>query len=65
MCGGTGIIYFTSHEQIGEVSREMAIDGGDRALEGQPIYGHVEREAPCQNCNGTGEEPLTSSKERE
>jgi hypothetical protein len=37
-CGGTGI--------IGEVSREMAIDGGDRSLEGQIIE--------CDVCRGGG-----------
>ncbi len=37
-CGGSGI--------AGEVTHDMAVDGGDRDLEGQPIQCHV--------CNGGG-----------
>lgn len=45
-CGGYGKI----EAQIGEVSREMACDGGDMALCGQPVFGNVR----CEKCGGSG-----------
>ena len=37
-CGGTGVEGYVTHE--------MAIDAGDRVLEGQPL--------PCSRCGGDG-----------
>jgi hypothetical protein len=39
-------------EQTGEVSREMARDGCDMSLEGQPIFENVQQ--PCERCGGGG-----------
>ncbi len=46
-CEGTGRVLLGEHY----MTREMAIDGGDPALEGMPMgreYG------PCSNCSGDG-----------
>ena len=44
-CGGSGELTDTHY-----VTRDMAIDAGDRSMEGMPIDDNY----PCGNCNGTG-----------
>jgi hypothetical protein len=46
-CGGGGEVCIGNRY----VTRDMAIEAGDRSLEGQ-FYGHVMGE--CPDCDGTG-----------
>lgn len=50
-CGGTGEIEYDDQQIIGYADRSMAIDGGDPALEGEPVYGTVRVPAPCPECD--------------
>jgi len=55
MCEGRGFIYFETPTYM-TVTREMAIDAGDRSLEGTEIqWGTEEVEVPCENCEGKGQ----------
>lgn len=48
-CGGEGKV---KGQEMRAVTRDMAIDAGDPALEGSPIFQVVEEE--CPRCLGTG-----------
>ena len=50
-CQGTGTVTIGEHR----VTRDMAIDAGDRSLEGAL---HSYAYADCQNCDGHGEYEL-------
>ena len=48
-CGGSGVV---QHEYMHYVTREMAIDAGDRSMEGMEMPETVIEQ--CQECQGTG-----------
>lgn len=49
-CEGDG--YVREETLTGIVSHEMAIDAGDKSLEGQPIYEFLQ--VVCEYCWGSG-----------
>lgn len=49
-CGGLGEIEYDGI--VGYVTIDMAIDAGDRSMEGEPIIGKLKDE--CHTCNGFG-----------
>lgn len=53
VCNGYG--YEEKTVLQGYVTHEMAIDGGDRQLEGQPVYEDIK--ILCDHCQGSGYEP--------
>ena len=46
MCGDSGVVQV---ERIEYVTHDMAIDAGDRSLEGQPVPAGFE-DVPCPAC---------------
>jgi DnaJ-class molecular chaperone len=50
VCQGQG---YHEVEHVETVSHDMAIDAGDRSLEGQTVSWGVEQ-FPCDACEGTG-----------
>lgn len=55
MCGGDGRL--ASREPVyRKVTRDMAIDAGDRSMEGTMVQsGYEDCYEQCPNCKGTGE----------
>lgn len=55
ICEGRGFVYCEMPTYV-TVTRDMAIDAGELALEGTEIqWGTEETEVPCENCESVGQ----------